>query len=363
VTEVVEAVARSLGIPPERRADVFRAAQQVCAEELRLARTGFTPAPLSELAERAVRLLPSDLGGDRIALGGWTEDAPFPEEPLDEAAAGGPSGEPFPDEADVFAAAGEPMVERRLAEPSAVVSEAAAREGPVAARADDEEEEAPEEIEFEIVDRREPRGGKLAVFLLVVAIAGGIWFFAKTRRVPPASPSAAEPDAAGSTEAPAGAPASAIDRSVPAATTPSMAAVPTNAAPAAPPPPAIPESHGSTMLSPDWPGAPVWMIHFSSYQRKENAERDAARLAKIVGGPLHVIGVNLGATQGLWFRVMMGEYRTREEARAARDALAAKGTPGLGFVYRVEGLAPSKVEGLPPASRAEPPDATRAPAL
>jgi hypothetical protein len=107
------------------------------------------------------------------------------------------------------------------------------------------------------------------------------------------------------------------------------------------------------MVSLDWHGAPVWMIHFSSYQRKENAERDAARLAKILPGPLHVVGVNLGP-HGPWYRVMLGEYGSREEAQSARDALSAKGTPGLGFVYRVEGLPPSRVE---PAA------ASRAPAF
>jgi hypothetical protein len=110
------------------------------------------------------------------------------------------------------------------------------------------------------------------------------------------------------------------------------------------------------MLSPDWTGAPTWMVHFSSFQKKENAERDAARLAKVLGRPFHVVAVNLGAAPGVWFRVMLGDYGTREEAQTERDALSAKGTPGIGLVYRVEGLPRSRVEGLPP-SRVEPPAA------
>ncbi len=358
VTEVVEAVVRSLGIPPERRAEVFRAAQQVCAEELRLTRTGFSAAALSELAERAVRLLPSDLGGERIGLGGWNEDAPFPEEPIEERLAANPDGESFGDESDVFGAVGRPMVERPAPEPFAFVSETAA-EGE--APDPEEEDDIPEEIEFDTVDRPRPRGGKLAVFLLVVAIGGGVWFFAKTRRVSPVSPfdAAASADRSAATAAPGpiAPPTGAPLHVVGPPSAPAVASV----APSAPPPPAIPESHGSTMLSPDWTGAPVWMIHFSSFQKKENAERDAARLAKVLGRPLHVVAVNLGAKPGLWFRVMLGEYGTREEALAERDALAVKGTPGIGLVYGVEGLPRSKVEGLVP-SRGEAAPAPRAPA-
>jgi len=351
VTEVVEAIVRSLGIPPERRAEVFRAAQQVCGEELRLARTGFAPASLAELAERAVRLLPSDLGGDRVALGGWNEDAPFPEEPLDEIA-GAPSGGPFGDEPDVFGAPGESMTERRVPEPPGAFAETPARGEPSDSEDDDE---TPEEIEFATIDRSEPRGGKLAVFLLLVAIGGGVWFFAKTRRVSPVPPSDV---AAPGSRAAAASPSEAMapPRAAPLPVVgPPASAVPANAVPPpVPAAPAIPESHGSTMLSPDWSGAPTWMIHFSSFQKKENAERDAARLAKILERPVHVVAVNLGAAPGVWFRVMLGDFGSREEAQTERDALSAKGTPGIGLVYRVEGLPPSGVEPAA-ASRAPAP--------
>ncbi len=91
------------------------------------------------------------------------------------------------------------------------------------------------------------------------------------------------------------------------------------------------------MISPDWTGqAPAFMIHFSSYQKRENAERDRARLSKELGRPFRIIEVNLGR-EGSWFRVMLGEFASRDEALAFRQQLADKGTPGMGLVYKVSG--------------------------
>ena len=101
--------------------------------------------------------------------------------------------------------------------------------------------------------------------------------------------------------------------------------------------PSIPESKGSSMVSEDWDGrTPVFMIHFSSYQKRENAERDQARLAKLVGRPFHIISVNLGR-EGPWFRVMLGDFPSREEALTFRQQLADRNTAGMGLVYRVSG--------------------------
>jgi cell division protein FtsN len=102
------------------------------------------------------------------------------------------------------------------------------------------------------------------------------------------------------------------------------------------------------MISPDWAGHPAaFMVHFSSYQKKENADRDAARLARVLGRPMHVIGVNLGAS-GYWYRVMLGEFPNREEADAYRTDLAARGTAGMGLVYRVSAAA-SDGPSVPPS--------------
>lgn len=340
VTDVVDAVARSREIPPERRPEVFKAAQQVCAEELRLARTGFAPASLAELVDRAVMLLPRDLGGERLAIRGWDEDAPFSEEPLPEVEPIFSPEDPFGGEPALAGEWMEEAVERAAApRPDA---EPAPEPEPEAER---EEAEAPEEIEFATAEESPAAasGGRLVAVLLVLAIAGGVWFFARTKRAPAPPAGISQPPPA---SAILPAPASAI---LPPTATPGPLPAPA-AGPSAAPPPSlptsaaaspgsdaggIPESRGSAMISPDWSGRrPAWMIHFSSFQRKENADRDAARLGKLLDRPLSVISVNLGKP-GLWYRVMLGEYASREEAQAQRDALAAKGTPGVGLVYRV----------------------------
>jgi len=356
VTEVVDAVAGALGIPPEHRAELFRAAQQVCAEELRLTRTGFAPASLDELADRAARLLPSTLGGERVPLRGWSEEAPFPEEPFDEIEPVSLPGDPFGGEPVEPAGAPDRGFVYSARAPAEIPGEAGPGSDPGEPRraeesAAPEEGESPEEIEFATVGEPGPpaRGGKLVTFLLLVAIAGGVWFFARTKRAPtpPASPEsgalappAVFPPPADTSTAAAEAPGSSAPSgsSTPAPAVPpasAQAGAPGTGSSGEPATSPIPESRGSSMISPDWSGrSPAWMIHFSSYQRKENADRDAARLAKVVGRPLRVIEINLGKP-GAWYRVMLGDYASRDEAQAARDALAAKGVAGVGLVYRV----------------------------
>jgi len=373
VTDLADVVLRSRAVPPERRPEVFHAAQQVCAEELRMVRTGFAPASLEDLAGRVVRLLPSELGGERYPGWSWDQEAPFPEEPLDDSVPSFAPGEPFAESvppgrsgatdspivsyAAPGVAGGEPA-ERLDGEPADDL-DGEPREG-----ADDEPAEPSGDEPAEYVDfamhpsRSAASSGKLLTSLLLVAIAGGVYFFAQTKRpAPPAAVPAGEPNpavpnpAAATTSA---APAKGREETsiVPPGTpsivppgTPSI--VPPSpldsASPSTPAPPAVPESRGASMISPDWAGrAAVYMIHFSSFQRKENAERDAARLAKVLGRPPRVIGVNLGA-QGYWYRVMLGDFRTREEADGEREALAAKGTPGMGLVYMVSAVSSPRV--------------------
>ncbi len=91
------------------------------------------------------------------------------------------------------------------------------------------------------------------------------------------------------------------------------------------------------MVSKDWEGRPpAYMIHFSSYQRRENAERDQSRLSKVVGRPFHIISVNLGR-EGFWYRVMLGDFSSRDEALAYRQQLVDRNTSGMGLVYKVSG--------------------------
>jgi cell division protein FtsN len=207
---------------------------------------------------------------------------------------------------------------------------------------EDAAEESPEEpIAFATRDLTSPpsRGGRFSVFLLIVAIGGGIYFFARSKRIPSSAtpgPTAPGPDVTATVSSPfEGTSSSALPgRPVPGPSTSELPAEPSARATAAAPPP-IPESHGSSMVSSDWTGpAAAYMIHFSSFQKRENAERDAARLGKLMGRPLHVIAVNLGK-DGMWFRVMLGDFSSREEAQAFREGLAANGTAGMGLVYRV----------------------------
>jgi cell division protein FtsN len=77
-------------------------------------------------------------------------------------------------------------------------------------------------------------------------------------------------------------------------------------------------------------------IHFTSYKDRPSAERDLKRVAGLVGIAGYVAEVDLGE-KGTWQRVMIGTYSTAAEAKAVREELAAKGTPNMGWVYRVVG--------------------------
>ena len=91
------------------------------------------------------------------------------------------------------------------------------------------------------------------------------------------------------------------------------------------------------MVSAEWAGrAPAYMLHFSSYKSRQNAERDAERLSKQFGKPAHVLEVSLGS-EGVWYRVLVGEFPTAEEAFAFRAELSARRTPEVGLVFRVTG--------------------------
>jgi hypothetical protein len=64
---------------------------------------------------------------------------------------------------------------------------------------------------------------------------------------------------------------------------------------------------------------------------------EATRLAAVFRKPGHAVEVDLGA-KGIWYRVVVGEFRTADEAKAFRAALAARDTPGMGHVYEMRGI-------------------------
>ena len=223
-----------------------------------------------------------------------------------------------------------------------------------------------------------PRWGRLAgiaAALAALAALGyllvGLWIdrgadsgrVAVARRAPEESgapaPGASEGEASSEVsptpapEAPAPPPADGATASVPAAspvpTTPAVVspvAVPT-AAPAlvapmpvpvktaAPPP--VRQSRDGLVVTRDRAGRPeVFSIHFTSYRDRAAAERDLKRVEALAGREGYVAEVDLGE-KGTWFRVMVGEFPSAEEAKSVRAELAAKGTRDLGWVYRVVG--------------------------
>jgi hypothetical protein len=136
-------------------------------------------------------------------------------------------------------------------------------------------------------------------------------------------------------------------RTAPVKATP-VAAAPVKAAPVkAAPAPAAPKPAPSAsaaagagripvLKTRDWAGkAPVYAIHFSSFQKRDNAARDAADLEKRLKLPGRAVEINLGA-KGTWYRAMIGEFPTAEDARRAVAALPADLAHDVGFVYRLQ---------------------------
>ncbi|MGD1148821.1 MAG: SPOR domain-containing protein [Thermoanaerobaculaceae bacterium] len=90
-----------------------------------------------------------------------------------------------------------------------------------------------------------------------------------------------------------------------------------------------------TMRSPDWTGhPPTFVVHFASYHSRENATADAARLGRETGRSAHALQVDLGE-KGTWYRVVVGDFATAEEARAFHAEIAARKPGEVGGVYRL----------------------------
>jgi hypothetical protein len=90
-----------------------------------------------------------------------------------------------------------------------------------------------------------------------------------------------------------------------------------------------------TMRSPDWAGhAPTFVVHFASYRSRLNATADAARLGRETGRPARALLIDLGE-KGTWYRVVVGDFATADEARAFRAGVAVRKTSDVGAVYRL----------------------------
>jgi hypothetical protein len=101
--------------------------------------------------------------------------------------------------------------------------------------------------------------------------------------------------------------------------------------------PAIPKGRAAVLLTPDWAGKPVvYVLHFSSTKDRESAAKEAQKLGAALGAPGRAVEVDLGE-KGIWYRVVIGEFKDVDAARAFRADLEAKKTPGMGFVYEMRG--------------------------
>jgi hypothetical protein len=179
------------------------------------------------------------------------------------------------------------------------------------------------------------RAGWIVAVALVLAVAAGLVWAVRTFL---------SGDVVKKVEAPAApaAPKKRVETAPAPAPVASGAAAPANApapkaTPAAEPLAPVPKGKAAPLLTPDWAGKPVvYVIHFSSHKDRPSAEKEARRLAGELGKPGHAVEVDLGE-KGTWYRVVIGEFPSVEEARAYRADLEAKKTPGLGFVYEMRG--------------------------
>jgi hypothetical protein len=173
---------------------------------------------------------------------------------------------------------------------------------------------------------------------LTWAVREGVFRGELVRSVAPAarkSPEVAPPASAAPVPAPTAAPALVAK---PAAPPPKAVAVPAKRAAAGPPlGTAVPKGRAAALLTPDWVGKPVvYVIHFSSHKDRESATKEAQKLGAALGAPGHAVEVDLGE-KGIWYRVVIGEFADVDAARAFRADLEAKKTPGMGFVYEMQG--------------------------
>ncbi len=225
--------------------------------------------------------------------------------------------------------------------------------------------EAPEESVPEASEPTEPKEPRdaaawrslwvLAIAAIVVVGAGLVWVVARLLAPLPAGGRNASATKVELPAPPALPPASTpVAAAVPTpVTTPAGVSVPPKPAPTKPAPekprvaprPAAKTRAASTpapgrvasFVTRDWAGrSPVFIVHFASHQDRAAAAADAAKLASEFERPARAVEVDLGG-KGIWYRVVVGEFRTAEEAKAFRSALAAKKTPGMGFVYEMRG--------------------------
>jgi hypothetical protein len=328
VSEVLDRLLDEYGGESARRSVLFQAALQVCADESRRVKQGQPPAPLEVLVKRAKSVLdapqgqqPANVASTPVAPQGPPALDAFPPPPPDEPISSAPEPE-----------------EPSFATPDLFVDEGSYED-------------------FGRPRRRLPIPFVLGVLALLAVAAGTYYFYSRyeagssetgpphiAESYPPPKSANAESPTLGGTSAsrPEVAPIAAE-----AAQAPEPKAVPTRALPepvepraragsarAARPPASTRWEGVQVMTSPDWAErAPIYVIHFSSYRDREKAQRDAVQVGRRFGRPAYAAQVDLPS--GAWYRVVLGDFATAEQARAFHAELAARGTPDLGGVYRL----------------------------
>jgi hypothetical protein len=310
VSEVLDRLLDEYGGESARRSVLFQAALQVCADESRRVKQGQPPAPLEVLAQRARALLDTPQGQGAIERAHATVPPPAPVELP-----------PMPQE--------EPLLS--MPEPSEPADEAP-------------ELFVDENAYEEVHQRRRPFPLVLGV-LSLLAVAVGTYFIYSHYESGSREP--APPRIAESFPPPKGAPPEQAPATEPTPVPPAPTPVPTRALPepveprsaGAPPLTSRPVPRGrwegaERMVSEDWAGRPpIYVIHFSSYRDRQKAQRDAARVGQRYGRPAYAAQVDLSS--GVWYRVVLGDFPTAEQARAFHAELVARNTPDLGGVYRL----------------------------
>ena len=86
-------------------------------------------------------------------------------------------------------------------------------------------------------------------------------------------------------------------------------------------------------VTPDWTGEPVYVIQFASSKDRPSAQHYAVAMAKETGLPARAAAVDLGE-RGTWYRTVVGEFRTAEEALGVRALFLAE-KRSVGFVFQM----------------------------